>query len=50
MKNFKTSKPKTSKAKTWKTMTPEYLLDESFDLVFFSTIHLSWKCGMSKRC
>ena len=50
MNNFKTSKPKTSKAKTWKTKTPEYLLDESFDFVFFPTIHLSWKCGMSKKC
>ena len=43
MKNFKTSKAKTSKTKT-----PEYLLDESFDFVFFLTIHLSYLCGMSK--
>ena len=39
MKNFKTSKAKTSKTKT-----PEYLLDESFDFVFFLTIHLSYQC------
>ena len=36
MKNFKRPKAKTSK-----TNTPEYLLDESFDFVFFPTIHLS---------
>ena len=36
MNNFKRSKAKTSK-----TNKPEYLLDESFDFVFFSTIHLS---------
>ena len=28
-------KPKTSKAKTLKTKTPKYLLDESFVFVFF---------------
>ena len=50
MKNFKRSKTKTSKAKTSKTKTPEYLLDESFDFVFFQTIHLSYQCGMSKKC
>ena len=35
MKNFKRSKAKTSKDKTSKSKTPEYLLDESFFLVFF---------------
>ena len=34
MKNFKRSKTKTLKAKTSKTKTPEYLLDESFVFVF----------------
>ena len=34
MKNFKRSRTDTSKAKTSKTKTPEYLLDESFVFVF----------------
>ena len=41
MKNFKRSKTKTSKAKTSKTKTPESPLDESFDFVFFPTVHVS---------
>ena len=45
MKNFKRLKAKASKTKT-----PEYLLDESFDFVFFPTVHLSCLCGMSKKC
>ena len=45
MKNFKRSKAKTSKTKA-----PEYPLDESFNFVFFPTIHLSYQCGMSKKC
>ena len=36
MKNFKSSKAKTSKTKT-----PEYLLDESFVFVFFSRQSIS---------
>ena len=36
MKNFKRSKAKTSKTKT-----PEYLLDESFVFVFFSRQSIS---------
>ena len=35
MKNFKRWKTKTSEAKTSKTKTPEYVLDESFVFVFF---------------
>ena len=50
MKNFKKSKTKTLKAKTSKSKTPEYLLDESFVFVFFATVHLSCQCGMSKKC
>ena len=50
MKNFKRSKAKSSEAKTSKTKTPEYLSDESFDFVFFKTVHLSCQCGMSKKC
>ena len=50
MRNFKRSKAKTSEAKTSKTKTPEYRLDESFDFVFLTTVHLSCQCGMSKMC
>ena len=41
MKNFKRSRDKTSIAKTSKTTTHEYLLDESFVFVFLPTVHLS---------
>ena len=50
MKNFKRSRPKTLKAKTSKTKTAEYLLDESFVFVFLPTVHLSCQSGMSEKC
>ena len=45
VKNLKNEEFKRSKTKT-----PEYLLDESFVFVHFSTVHLSCQCGMSKKC
>ena len=39
-----------SKTKTSKAKTPEYFSEESFVFIFFLTVHLSCKCGMSKQC
>ena len=50
MENFKRSKTKTSKAKTLKTKTPEYPLGESFDFVFFTTVHLRYQWLISEKC